>query len=374
MNPLPFFSKFTRKNRTFFRSIIKITASILLLLLLAGCTMEPSAPEFTAPSPAAIRQETSTPTPEPTPTPDPEPDALTAAEGVYTIGWFTDTQHYSAKFPQTFYAMTDFLAKEQARMNLQYLVFTGDFVHNYDSPEQWEIADDAMQTIDSIPHGVLAGNHDYNSKSWTYNEYSAVFGAARYTEKPWYGGSYEDNRCHYDLITLGDTDYLFLYLSYAPDSGCIRWANEILAQYPERVGILCVHDYFTTETDRSEDGETLFHKIVQQNANLYMVLCGHRYTVYAEDTPLDDDGDGVPDRTVHQAMANYQAAGDEGGSGYMRFLQVDESAGTISMYTYSPVTDDYTYFDTPEHLAEKYPSDAKYEEYKIPIPWMSTQE
>lgn len=348
---------------------------IIFLLLFSGCAVKKPLTEFSVPAPKpTVSLPASTPSPVSTPTATPDPDPLTATEGVYTIAWISDPQHYSAKFPETYYAMTQFLAQQQDRLNLEYIVHTGDFVHNYDVPEQWEVADSAMRTIDHIPNGVLAGNHDVGSDLVDYSVFPQYFGEQRYAEKPWYGGSYENNRGHYDLITLGNTDYLFVYLGYSPDAACIAWANSVFSQYPTRAGILCVHDYFQTDTTLSAAGNTLYNQIVAKNPNLYMVLCGHRYTVYAQDSAFDDDGDGVTERTVHQAMANYQAAGDDGGSGYMRFLQIDEVQGIIKMYTYSPVCDDYTYFDTPEHLAEKYPSEAKYEEYEIPIPWASSQE
>ena len=44
----------------------------------------------------------------------------------------------------------------------------------------------------------------------------------------------------------------------------------------------------------------------------------------------------MQDRTVYQMMGNYQAAGQEGGSGYMRFLQVDEGEGVIRSIAIPP--------------------------------------
>ncbi|MBR4080041.1 MAG: metallophosphoesterase [Christensenellaceae bacterium] len=187
---------------------------LILNLLLCSCSAKAPLPEaFTAPTPAPQTEKPAAapePTPVSTPEPTPEPDKLDAAEGIYTIGWISDTQHYSAKYPDHFYKMTEFLNSNKDRMNLGYIVHTGDLVHNYDIDEQWQIADKAMQTIDDIPHGVLAGNHDFNNDEGTYGEYAEYFGEDRYADKAWYGGSYKDNRCHYDLITLGKTDYLFV--------------------------------------------------------------------------------------------------------------------------------------------------------------------
>ena len=76
---------------------------------------------------------------------------------------------------------------------------------------------------------------------------------------------------------------------------------------------------------------------------------------------LDDDGDGQEDRTVYQIIANYQREGDLGGSGYIRFLRIDEEAGLLRMYSYSPVLDDFNYYDDGSWL----------EEAVLPLPWLS---
>ena len=155
---------------------------------------------------------TATPTPPPTYTPI--PDALTAAGGQYTIAWLSDTQHYSRQNNGVYECMTQFLADNAARMNLKFIVHTGDLVHNRDIPQQWQVADRAMQTIDSLPNGVCAGNHDVGTKpeDCDYSYYSTHFGTARYADRPWYGESFEDNRAHYDLIDAGNTQFLFLFL------------------------------------------------------------------------------------------------------------------------------------------------------------------
>ena len=68
-------------------------------------------------------------------------------------------------------------------------------------------------------------------------------------------------------------------------------------------------------------------------------------------------------------IANYQAAGSEGGSGYMRFLQIDEAAGELRAYSYSPSLEDDRYWDEPGTENEKYPVDPANEEITLPLPW-----
>ena len=116
-------------------------------------------------------------------------------------------------------------------------------------------------------------------------------------------------------------------------------------------------------------GRALQKAVLAQCPNVYLVLSGHRYNVAAVPVSFDDDGDGTAERTVYQMIANYQAAGSEGGSGYMRFLQIDEAAGELRAYSYSPYLEDYRYWDEPGTENEKYPVDPANEEITLPLPW-----
>ncbi len=286
-----------------------------------------------------------------------------AAGSGYTIAWLSDTQHYNGSLAPIFHSMTGYLNEKQAALNIQYIAMTGDIVGSGGSTAQWMNARAAMDKIAHIPNGVLAGNHDHGKNSGLSN-YKKHFGEKYYTGKPWYGGSYEDNRNHYDLMTLGATQYLFVYLSYQPGSDDIAWANRVFQRYPERVGVLLTHDYLDSNSHLRSNGKTLQEEIVKQNYNIYLVLCGHRYTEDNIPIRFDDDGDGATDRTVYQCIANYQNLG-QGGGGYIRFLRIDEEKGTIRFYTYSPYLG--VYRAPPERA--KNPQDT------WPIPWrMEEQE
>ena len=300
--------------------------------------------------------------------PSATPMPYVAGEGIYTIGWISDPQHYSAKFPAFYDSMTEFLRDEQESMRLAYVIHTGDLVNKTDSEEQWAVAVRAQANLDDIPNGVLAGNHDCQ-KPLLFEAYSKHFGEKKYKHKPWYGGSYQDNRGHYDLLTIGETEYLFVYMSFGPDNGCIKWLNKVFSKYPDRIAFLCLHDYFTNEQTRSADGEKLFQKVVKKNPNIRFVLCGHRYGALLVTDELDDNGDKTPDRTVYQMMFNYQAAGSQGGDGYLRLLQIDETNRTMRVLTYSPALRDFNRFDDPTLREERYDFDESAEEFVLPLPW-----
>lgn len=351
----------------------------VLFLLCGGCARTDAPVSPTAESSPIVELLLADPTPSPTPMPTntPIPDALNADSGQYTIAWISDTQYYSRKNNGVFECMTQFLRDNADRMRLAYIVHTGDLVHNRDVPEQWAVADRAMQIIDDLPNGVAAGNHDVGTKpeDCDYSYFSRYFGESRYAGKSWYGGSFEDNRGHFDLVSAGNTEFLFVYLGYQVTQAGMDWARETFAAYPDRVGVLAVHDYFYHDLSLTEQGQLLYDSVVKPSKNLYLVMCGHRYNCACVPVELDDDGDGVPDRTVLQMIANYQAIGDAaaaertGGDGYIHFLQVDENADVIRYTSYSPYMDDYVYFDEPAHQMEKYAFSAEGEQGQVPIPW-----
>ena len=346
--------------------------SIIVLLWLAFCAAGCAAAPAAAPQRSPRGFKSSTPAssaPAPTPSPTPVPDALTAGEGVYTFAWISDPQHYSESHPEIFCAMTRFLQKERERLNLAYVVHTGDMVQDRGAPEQWDAAEAAMRMLADIPHGVLAGNHDVGTSRRDFSEFNAHFGGAHMEDKPYCGGIYEGGMGHYDLIDAGDTRFVFAYMGYQPDEAAIRWLTSVFNQYPERVGVLAVHDYFKTDLSLYDSGRALQKAVLAQCPNVYLVLSGHRYNVAAVPVSFDDDGDGTAERTVYQMIANYQAAGSEGGSGYMRFLQIDEAAGELRAYSYSPYLEDYRYWDEPGTENEKYPVDPANEEITLPLPW-----
>lgn len=298
------------------------------------------------------------------------PDPLTATDGVYTFGWISDTQNYCKAFPDVYFAMTSFLFNSRERLNLKYVIHTGDLVHNVTSEYQWQIADAAMRELFDVPQGVLAGNHDVAIADGQadYTAFSRYFGKERFAGGFWYGGSYGDNRGHYDLIRAGNTDYIFAYMGYPVDSAGADFLNSAFSAHPDRVGVLCVHDYFDNACKLTEQGAFLFETVVRQNPNLYLVLCGHRYA--CKTVPVDVENPDGSRRTVLQSIANYQAAGREGGSGYLRLIQVDEKNQAIRIISYSPLLNDVAFYDEPENALDPAYFDPDGECEIMAVPWL----
>lgn len=265
----------------------------------------------------------------------------------YTFVWMSDTQYYSESFPHIYEQQTKWIAEHQDDMKIKYVFHTGDLVNISTDMTQWSRANEYMKVLDdyNVPYGVLAGNHDVDQVSTDYTNYYQNFGENRFKNQPYYGGSYLNNRGHYDLISVGGNDYIMVYLGWGVTDEGIRWVNDVLKAHPDRKAILSFHEYLLATGTRHPLGEKLFNEIVVPNKNVMAVLSGHYHEAQTLIDEIDDNGDGAPDRKVYQMLADYQA-GPEGGQGYMRLLHFDVDQNRVFVNTYSPYLDDYNFYNT----------------------------
>lgn len=290
------------------------------------------------------------------------------ANGSNRFIWSTDQQHYTKNddLNEFYYKIHEYMVSEYQKDAIAYVINTGDIVDDTpnlpNSPKQWQLASDAFKLLDDagVPYGIETGNHDVGDfPANNYVRYLQHFSAERYEGKPWFGGTVDDNKCHYDLVTVGNYDFLLLYIGYGlgGDSAVLEWANNVLAMYPHRNAILCTHQYLKPTTLTQEGRAEILHdKIVTQNPNIKMILSGHY------------DGAGykwrdASSREVLEVVADYQFVQAESeeyyadhedplhhigsvpycnGEGYMREIVIN--GNTIDMYAFSPVTGGETPF------------------------------
>jgi hypothetical protein len=332
----------------------KITIFVLLLgivLSLGGCQKAavPTVSEVLEVTEGPLPSETPTvlvtspPTPTQTPVPTPDP-----AMEPYCIAWISDTQGYSAAYPETFLAMTNWIVDHKDELHIQYVVHTGDIVDNMRSGIQWERATAAMDVfIQKLPVFAIAGNHDIAGINHEYKQFHALMERQNYTSYPTFGGEEELGRRRYDLITIGHDDFILIGVGYTQSPADNDWLNSILSQYKDRTAILIVHHYLDvdgTMNSHSGDGWNLYRRVVMKNENIKYVLCGHRHNVKRAVQELDVDGDSTPDRTVYALMGDYQGF-EKGGLGYITLLTFDPVAREIRVTAYSPTLDDYNYYE-----------------------------
>lgn len=282
---------------------------------------------------------------------------ITVSEGEYVLAMLSDTQFYSRSKPESFNAMTQFLSDNKEALKLQYVFHTGDIVNSPYETGQWQAAAKAISLLGDIPYGVLPGNHDTGNAERKYTDYCSFFGEKHFTDRKWYGESHEDNRAHYDLMTMGGTDFVIVHLSDDPAKCCIDFANESFAKYPERIGILCTHKYLDEDGTLCDMGDYMQKKILAQNENVRLVLCGHNsITGYLTSELKNADG---TTRTVQQIIANYQNSRNEGGGGYMLLLRINEQTKTLDAITYSPLTGGNQGHD----------DEISIDNFSLPLPW-----
>ena len=262
----------------------------------------------------------------------------------FTIAWESDTQYYNSRdeIHDRQRSIHDYLLGQRENLNLQYLIHTGDIVDWSEGEAQWERAEPAYAALDDagLPYGVLAGNHDVDQQTNDYENFSRWYGAHRYEDRPWWGGDHLDNRGHYDLITAGGIDFLFLYMGWGAGDEQLRWMNEVLAAYPERIAFVNLHEYMLTTGGLGLTPQRIHDEVIATNANVRFVLSGHYHDAFTRVDGFDDDGDGTDDRTVTSMLFDYQDL-PNGGEGYLRLLHFDSATGTIRVRTYSDHLRDY---------------------------------
>lgn len=275
-------------------------------------------------------------------TPVTHPEDTPREDYDFTFAWESDTQYYNEDYYWHQINIHEYILDNLERMNIQYLFHTGDIVDEADKIQQWERADAAYKMLDEIglPYGVLAGNHDVDHKTSDYTEYYKYFGEDRYNQNPWYGGSYKNNRGHYDLLSVDGIDFMMLYMGWGIGDEEIQWMNQVIKEYPERKVILNFHEYILTTGGLGEIPQRIYDEVVKVNANVCMVFSGHYHDAFTRIDAFDDDGDGVKDRKVYQILFDYQALA-EGGLGYMRLMHFSLKDQKIINRTFSPSLQDY---------------------------------
>ena len=250
-----------------------------------------------------------------------------------------------------------------------YIVHTGDVVDEISeatfAAKQYELASRMQKIIDDagIPNGIVSGNHDIVMATADHTLFNKYFGAERYASKPWFGGNLESNTSHYDLVTIGGYDFIFVYLGWGVEARpeTIAWANNVLKQYQNRNAIICIHGYLGLDGDWQQDyasplnythtrAQEVWENIIVPNSNVQAVFCGHTPGVARNKRQVGDT-----DRYVWEILADYQyaEAGTDpqhklngmpcDGEGYVRLVSFDgKKMGHI---TYSPLHDDYNFYE-----------------------------
>lgn len=200
------------------------------------------------------------------------------------------------------------------------------------------------------------GNHDYGNNGYSGTRTSNL----PEFMKPVF--DFQMEGCDYEnyvrFLKIGDTDYAIMDLEFAPRNETLDWANEVVQEYATTPFIILTHvflnnygqifdasddnvDYHYSQKsyamggDYINDSMEIFNKLIYNNPNIIMVICGHSFFPnYIEVNSKDN----VLGNNVYIVGVNYQLYTD-GGSGYVGILEFGESNYRIR--SFSTVTKQY---------------------------------
>jgi 3',5'-cyclic AMP phosphodiesterase CpdA len=281
-----------------------------------------------------------------------------------------DTQYYSSTYPQIFDAQTQWIVDNKTERNILYVVHEGDIVDN-DVDGQWTNASHSLHLLDrNVPYVLAMGNHDYPGAGGAFSRdttlFDRYFSLTSLDWQPTFKGTYEPGTSSnsFHLFEVNGQTWLIVSLEFGPRDAVLAWADRVLKANPSANAIMLTHAYLysdgtrfdhLTRTDQAfnphtygvealaggvNDGEEIWQKLIVNNPNVRLVLCGH---VHAESHLTSARDAGPP---VHQILADYQDDG-QGGDGYLRIMTFQPN-GAINVSSYSPYLKQY--HTDPENL------------------------
>lgn len=284
--------------------------------------------------------------------PDPAP------EGAFTVVVLPDTQDYAdggspsggISGQEVFSTITQWIVDHRDEQRIVFVSHVGDIVNSVGAREEWEVARGALDRLHGVlPYGLTIGNHDMYSGNGQKPLFEDFFGAERFTQFDWYGGSADNNANSYQLISAEGMDLLFLHLECnAPDS-VLQWADGVLREHANRRAVVTTHMWLGPITPWGEkryhdipkgrmqwtkchkDGgrgnspQQIWEKLVSKHPNVMMVLSGDQRSTQA----LRTQSVGECDNIVHEMMCDIR-------DGYIRLLRFHPAENRVDVMTYSP--------------------------------------
>jgi len=272
-------------------------------------------------------------------------DPPEAIDAPFTVAWMSDPQYYAESFPAIYDKLANWLADGYRSEKISYVVDTGDIVNKSLERRQWVVADTVMRILDAagLPYGAISGNHDIQHEQKVYDAYLYYFGEKRFAGDLHRGGSWKGGINHYDLLSFGAYDFIFLFIGngYEADPEGLAWADGVLKAYPDRAAVVLTHYYLNANGTKSAGGKAIYDALVVPNDNVRLVLCGHIHGAATVKQRLKR-ADGSS-RLVTEMLADYQS-NPFGGEGYLRLLTFDPSKARLAVRTYSPWLDKWNSF------------------------------
>lgn len=302
-----------------------------------------------APTASPTPEPTEKPTPEPTQTPEPTPSPEPSPDPRFTFVWASDTQTMigNRDMRSNYLAMCDWIANEADARNFVLFIHSGDMVSNGDIGSQWTLFLKGVDAFrDKVPFFWALGNHEegyQHKKPWK----NRIYPDGVPPEQVYYDGF-----AWYRIFEKDETRLLLLSVQYwmAGNEELLEWARGVCLAHPDLPVILVTHQYLTAEGGRADRAANMESQLVALCPNIRLILCGHARGISRAVFTYDDDGDGVPERTVNALMYDIQTELER--YGYLCLLTYDPRDNSLSVDSYSPLWDDHVYNDEHPELEQ----------------------
>ena len=302
---------------------------------------------------------------------------LTDTQYITQKGISTST-YLSQEAKDAYQSMTDYMIDQSNQHNLVYTMMTGDFVQSVSKgTEEWPfVTNHLFKPLwdNQIPFGVSSGNHDIGAlrevsidgsnaldDELFYDYYSQYLGEEAFHDYSTYIGNYENNRSHYDVISIQGHEFLFLYLGWGSSifgvhvsTQDINYAKNVLSSNPDKTVVLLTHDYMSNNGNRTITGEYLYQTLVKPYNNISFVFSGHVNGTSSRVDLLDSNQDGIKDRSVLQVLTDLQEEEELFGATYIRRIGLDFTNNQMIFDIYSPYFGDSDVFvnNNPETVKQ----------------------
>lgn len=269
----------------------------------------------------------------------------------FTLPVIPDSQSEVDSRPQMLRSQLEWIVANREKMNIPIVLHVGDIV-NYHNDVHWKRASDLFTILDEakMPYALAVGNHDtaavgewdgsaapgnVNLNLRNAAKFNAAFPVSRFRlQKGRWEESKSDNA--YYTFEAGGLKWLVVTLEFCARQAPVDWASGVIYRHPDHNAIIVTHFHLTGQGEINNGNagygdmntKTIFEQMTRRHANLLMVLSGHVMSS-AHRTDVGEKGN-----VIYQILQNYQD--DDFGGGYLRLLDIDPEAGTISARMYSP--------------------------------------
>lgn len=308
-----------------------------------------------------------------------------APEGSFTVVVIPDTQGYfgeaTKRTPESKDPVTNPVFEKHVKwvtqnLQAQRIVFVshvGDIVDRNVEPE-WRVARQWLDHLHGVvPYSLTVGNHDMkgNGDSSLYQRY---FGAERFRNFPWYGGSFEparpssersgNNANSYQLFSAEGVDFIHLSLECNAPDDVLAWADALLTQHAKRKALITTHmDLGVIDHPKTKEGYIhdpkgrmtwtknhgshgnsavkMWDKLYRKHAHLGFIFCGDQ----SRCTALTQQNKGDHGQTIHALLSDYTS------SGPLRLYRFFPAENRVQVITYDTTLNELT--ESTEHIKER---------------------